>query len=71
MIPVFAEASTYARNVNKKSKLHAILICSVVVGRKEHLRRKDPNRIAPRKGYDSVCHVIALGTIMLTNLAIG
>ncbi|KAI0748867.1 hypothetical protein C8Q74DRAFT_1212366, partial [Fomes fomentarius] len=49
-----AKASSYARNVNSSNKLHAILLCSVVVGRKELLHQRDPNRTAPSPGYDSV-----------------
>ncbi|KAI0748872.1 hypothetical protein C8Q74DRAFT_1169643, partial [Fomes fomentarius] len=57
-----AKASTYARNVNSSNKLHAILLCSVVVGRKELLNRTDTRRTAPSPGYDSVRHIDALRT---------
>ncbi|KAI0808416.1 hypothetical protein C8Q74DRAFT_1190386, partial [Fomes fomentarius] len=49
-----AKASTYADNVNKRNKLRAILLCSVVVGRKKPLYQRNRKLTTPPNNYDSI-----------------
>ncbi|EJD38479.1 hypothetical protein AURDEDRAFT_72096, partial [Auricularia subglabra TFB-10046 SS5] len=48
------KASMYERNHNNNSNRHALLICTVVTGKKERLFKTDSSRTAPGSGFDSI-----------------
>ncbi|KAK3984021.1 hypothetical protein QBC44DRAFT_253835 [Cladorrhinum sp. PSN332] len=49
-----SKADNYSRNHHIRTTIHAVIICRVVLGRKQLLKTEDRNRKAPDNGFLSV-----------------